>query len=160
MEEIASDIFRIKIPLPTFKYLNSYVIRGKNRHLVVDTGLDLPECLEVMKTALDRLGIVLKNADFFITHFHGDHAGLIVRLAAKESRIYFNEPESQLIGSYNFFEHLIGYNRKNGFPDNRLQAMAKRASNHIQDYAWKNGLKIVKEQLRGHILTACCSNWF
>jgi len=155
MEEIAPDLFRIKIPLPTFKYLNSYIIRGKNRHLIVDTGLDSPECLEVMKTALDRLGIDLKNADFFITHFHGDHAGLLSRLAEKESKVYFNEPESRLIGSCNFFEQLIAYNRKNGFPDNRLQATAKRTSSHSQDYGWKKCLKIVEEGDRIRVEDRC-----
>ncbi|HPJ67037.1 MAG TPA: MBL fold metallo-hydrolase [Desulfobacteraceae bacterium] len=155
MEEIAPDLFRIKIPLPTIKYLNAYVIRGRDRHLIVDTGLDSTECLEVMKTALDRLEIDLKNADFFITHFHGDHAGLLSRLAEKENRIYFNEPESRLIGSCNFFEHLIAYNRKNGFPNSRLRTMAKSISNNSHDYGWKKSLKIVVEGDRIRVGDRC-----
>ncbi len=145
MEEIASDLFRVKIPLPTIKYLNSYILKGKDRHLIVDTGLDSAACLEVMETALHRLGIVLKNTDFFITHFHGDHSGLLSRLAGKENRIYFNEPESRMIESYNFFEHLMAYNGKNGFPENRLRERVHRSSDRNHGYRWKKALKVVTE---------------
>ena len=145
MEEIAPDLFRVKIPLPTIKYLNSYIIKGKDRNLIVDTGLDSAECLTVMETALHRLGIVMKNTDFFITHFHGDHSGLLSRLAGKENRIYFNKPESGMIESYHFFEHLMAYNLKNGFPEKRLRAMDHRPSDRNYGYRWEKDLKVVEE---------------
>ena len=92
---------------------------------------------------------------FFITHFHGDHAGLLSRLAGKENKVYFNKPESRLIESYNFFEHLIDYNRENGFPDNKLQAIAQRFSNYSHDYGWKKSLKIVEEGHRIRVGERC-----
>lgn len=42
------DIYRIEVPLPNnpLRYLNSYVVRGRDRFLVIDTGFNRPECRE------------------------------------------------------------------------------------------------------------------
>ena len=66
IEEIRHNFYRIEIPLPNspLKYLNSYVIRSDDRHLIVDTGLNRKECLEAMKTGLEELDIDLANKLF------------------------------------------------------------------------------------------------
>ena len=86
-EEICQNIYRIEVPLPEnpLKSLNSYVIKGKDRNLVVDTGFNQKICLEAMQTGLSTLGIDLSQTDFFITHFHADHFGLVAVLGAVQS---------------------------------------------------------------------------
>ena len=41
MEEVLKGLYRIEVPLPRspLKYLNSYVVKGKDRHLIIDTGM-------------------------------------------------------------------------------------------------------------------------
>ena len=48
---------RLEIPLPNspLKSLNSYVVTGADRNLVVDTGLNRPECLKAMQDGLAEL---------------------------------------------------------------------------------------------------------
>ena len=101
-QEILPELFQLKIPLPEspLKYLNSYVIRDAERSLIIDTGLNRRECLEAMQAGLRQLGIDLKKADFFITHLHADHFGLVGKLATDASDVYFSRPEKELMESW------------------------------------------------------------
>ena len=99
IEEIASDFYRIEIPLPDtlLKFVNSYLIRDSERNLIIDTGMYNDECLNAMQAALKKLDINLKKTDFFITHCHGDHIGLVTRLIQEGSIVYMNKLDTQII---------------------------------------------------------------
>jgi glyoxylase-like metal-dependent hydrolase (beta-lactamase superfamily II) len=98
-EEIASNFYRIEIPLPEIqlKSVNSYVVRDKERNLIIDTGMFNDECFNATLAALGKLDVDLKRTDFFITHCHGDHIGLVSRLIQAGSVVYINELEIQFI---------------------------------------------------------------
>ena len=117
-EEIDEDLFRLRIPLPetSLKYLNAYVARGKDRHLVVDVGLNLEVCRSDMLAGLDILDIALERTDFFITHFHADHLGLLPDLAGPSSTVYFNNPEARLLNKWKGTGDMIDFSVKHGFP--------------------------------------------
>ena len=85
-------IYRLEIPLPgsPLKAVNSYVIKGRERNLIIDTGMRRKECLDAMRAGLDALDISLPDTDFFITHFHADHLGLVSDLAT-ETAVYLPE---------------------------------------------------------------------
>jgi len=121
-EEICRNLYRIEVPLPDspLKSLNSYVIRGKDRNLVIDTGFNRKTCLTAMQTGLSALGIDLSRTDFFITHLHADHFGLVGRLATDTSRIYFSRPDAEIMENWEGFEPMIAYAGKHGFPENEL----------------------------------------
>jgi glyoxylase-like metal-dependent hydrolase (beta-lactamase superfamily II) len=122
IEELFPDFFRIEIPLPNspLKFLNSYVIRSSDRNLIVDTGLNRRECLDAMQSGLQQLGIDLAKTDFFITHLHADHFALLSKLATPSSRVFFNRPETELIEASGWWERMLSYAAKNGFPENEL----------------------------------------
>jgi glyoxylase-like metal-dependent hydrolase (beta-lactamase superfamily II) len=83
-EEVASGIFRIEVPLPQnpLKMLNAYLVRGEQRHLLVDTGFNRQECREALYAGLEAVGAQPGETDLFITHMHADHCGLAADLAA------------------------------------------------------------------------------
>ncbi|MBI4772939.1 MAG: MBL fold metallo-hydrolase [Deltaproteobacteria bacterium] len=128
IEEIAHDLLRIEIPLPgsPLKAVNSYVIRGQDRNLIVDTGLDHKECLKAMQAALTELQIDLRKTDFFITHLHGDHCGLVHRIATATSKTYLNQPDLEII---------VGW--AHGFPENELQAILDKRPGSKINPVWK-----------------------
>ena len=127
IEELLPDLFRIEIPLPNspLKYLNSYVIRSPERNLVIDTGLNRKECLEAMQNGLGELKIDLGKTDFFITHLHADHFGLVSKLVTDTGKVFFNRPDSEIIESWDGWDPMVEYAGRNGFPENELKNALK-----------------------------------
>jgi glyoxylase-like metal-dependent hydrolase (beta-lactamase superfamily II) len=127
IEELLPDFFRIEIPLPDspLKYLNSYVIRSPERNLVIDTGLNRTECLEAMEAGLGELKVDLGKTDFFITHLHADHFGLVSKLVTDTGKVFFNRPDSEIIESWDGWEPMVEYAGRNGFPKNELKNALK-----------------------------------
>ena len=128
IDEVRPRIFRMEIPLPAnpLKAINSYVIKGEDRFLMIDTGMNRSECLEVMESSLKELRIDLEKTDFFVTHLHADHLGLISELARPSSKVYFNSPDAEVIREASHWEKMAEAAFLNGFPEEDLQEAIKR----------------------------------
>jgi glyoxylase-like metal-dependent hydrolase (beta-lactamase superfamily II) len=127
-DEIRPKLYRIEVPLPDnpLKAINSYVVKGPDRNLVVDTGMMRPECETVLRAGLEDLGVDLAETDFFITHIHADHMGLVADLATDSSKIYFNRPDGDMIAAARsdrsgFMERIILHARVGGFPEEEIE---------------------------------------
>lgn len=118
-EEVYPDIHRIEVPLPRnpLRAINSYVVRGDDRFLVVDTGMNRPECLHVMRAALEALSIDLSRTDFFITHSHSDHVGLVSALKTAGAHVFLSPVEAARVLDPNLWAGLAAAARAHGFPD-------------------------------------------
>jgi glyoxylase-like metal-dependent hydrolase (beta-lactamase superfamily II) len=145
VEEILSNLYKLEIPLPKspLKALNSYVIKSTKQNLIIDTGWNQEECMDAMQTGLRELGVDIRETDFFITHAHADHFGLISDLITDTSKIYFNQPDADRFKSGFRWDDFVNFARLNGFPENELQAIRQSHP----------GLKFrAKEGLTFHIL--------
>jgi glyoxylase-like metal-dependent hydrolase (beta-lactamase superfamily II) len=134
VEQILPDVYRIEIPLPgsPLKALNAYVLKGEERFLIVDTGWNQERCLRSMLSGLEEIGADLDRTDFFITHLHADHMGLIGRLIRKTTRVYLGKTDVALAlsiskGREERIKRLIGVYLSHGFPEPELQ---KAVENH------------------------------
>lgn len=98
----APAIYRTRIPLPNnpLKELNSYVLPDADRPLIIDTGFNRPECLSALLDGLHELSVDLTKTDLFLTHLHGDHTGLAVKLAERGCTIFMNPDD------HNYFESM------------------------------------------------------
>lgn len=96
---IKPEIHRIFVPLPEnpLKNLNSYIIKTKERNLLIDTGFNRPECFEALMKGLEELNIDLNKTDIFLTHLHSDHAGLINKLQTENSVTYMGKTDYEYI---------------------------------------------------------------
>jgi glyoxylase-like metal-dependent hydrolase (beta-lactamase superfamily II) len=123
IEEILPNLYRIEIPLPKnpLRALNSYAIKSSERNLIIDTGWNEEPCMNAMQAGLSKLGIDIKKTDFFITHLHADHMGLLSSLATESSTIYFNRPDADRFNSGFVWDEFLDYARLNGFPEDELQ---------------------------------------
>ena len=132
VEEVWPNIFRMEIPLPAnpLKAINSYVVRGGNKFLIIDTGMNRPECMEAMQSSLKKLGVDLRQADFFITHIHADHFGLVSELVKDPSKVYFNHPDAEILKDPTHWDKLAAIVALNGFPVTDLQAALKKHPGH------------------------------
>jgi glyoxylase-like metal-dependent hydrolase (beta-lactamase superfamily II) len=147
IEEIQPSLFRLEIPLPNspLKFLNSYVIRSSDRNLIVDTGLNRKECLDAMNLGLKQLDIDLTRTDFFITHLHADHFGLVSKLATGTSRVFFNRPETELIEASGWWERMVAYAAKNGFPESELRAAIQSHPGREFASEWVPEISVLKD---------------
>lgn len=131
IEPITENLYRIEVPLPQnpLKALNSYVIKGKERNLVIDTGMNREECFEALTEGLAELEIDLKHTDFFITHLHADHLGLVSRVATESSKIYISRRDAEYFESYRKgkrWEEQREFSIRSGFPEKEtLDAITK-----------------------------------
>ena len=138
IEQVLPNIYRIEIPLPRspLKALNSYLVKGEGRYLLIDTGQNREECKREMLTSLKKLEVDLARTDFFITHLHVDHLGLVADLITDTSRVYFNQKEARIINSTRSEEEKRWQNRyafytSNGFPKAELEEAIKNHPFHL-----------------------------
>ncbi len=127
--EVAEGIYRLEVPLPgnPLKAVNSYVIKGRPRNLIIDTGMRRSECMEAMTEGLDALGVSASDADFFITHFHADHLGLVSEIAAEGATIYMNRPDTERLLSKGWFESRFEVSASlHGFPEKDMREAIDR----------------------------------
>jgi len=94
-EEIFKNLYRIQIPLPQspLKILNSYVIKGDERNILIDTGFNRPECKEALIDGLNELEINMDDTDILLTHLHADHTGLAPEIAENGTRVFISRSE-------------------------------------------------------------------
>ena len=122
-EEILPNLYRTEIPLPQnpLKALNSYLIKGDGRFLIIDTGMNREECMSVMSDSLKQLGVDLKRTDFFITHLHADHLGLVSSLTTDTSTIYFNQPDASVFKDPNLWDKITAFTRTTGLSEDEIE---------------------------------------
>ena len=128
IERIRPDLHRIEVPLPEnpLKSINSSVVTSGDRNLVIDTGMMRPECERVLRAGLDELDVQLGETDFFITHLHADHMGLVTELATDSSTVFVYRPDLRVVVAAledpaRFFDRLIGHTRRGGFSEQEIE---------------------------------------
>jgi glyoxylase-like metal-dependent hydrolase (beta-lactamase superfamily II) len=128
IEQVYPDIFRMEIPLPgnPLKAINSYVIKGGVRFLIIDTGMNMPECRAAMAAGLAELAVDLSRTDFFITHLHADHLGLVSELAGKSAKVYFNYPDEKIVNNPHHWEKIKATVLANGFSAEEMEAALRK----------------------------------
>jgi glyoxylase-like metal-dependent hydrolase (beta-lactamase superfamily II) len=141
--EIIPGFYQVKLPFPRnpLRDCNVYIIRGGDKSLMVDTGIDLPEAQSELLDAIKNLGIDLKKTEFFLTHMHVDHTGNLIVLADDNSTVYFSHPDAAIL-DYNSPENRVSratLSVKNGFPPGDMTAGGplERRSHPMRDFAEK-----------------------
>lgn len=134
-QEIMPDLYQIEVPLPNSPLMavNCYLVKGDGRFLLIDTGMDREECKREMLSSLKAIDVDLSLTDFFITHIHIDHLGLLPRLATENSKIYFNRQEASALDFQAHWQQLGAFFRLNGFP---VAEMEKALAGH-PGYTWQ-----------------------
>lgn len=94
-QEIMKNLYCISVNLPNspLRNLNSYLIKGEGRNILIDTGYNHPECREALLGGLDELEIDMANTDILLTHLHADHTGLAPEIAVPGTRVFISRAE-------------------------------------------------------------------
>ena len=127
VDKVFENIHRIELPLPRnpLKSVNCYLIKDEGRDLLIDTGMNRPECRSAIESGLKELNVDLNRCDFFITHLHSDHMGLVSHLATEGATIYFNRIEAKMIRTAKeqggFGSRMTDFARVAGFSDSEVE---------------------------------------
>lgn len=134
------------VPLPgnPLKNLNAYLIKGKDRNLLIDTGFNRPECRAALLSGLDELGVSMDGTDIFLTHLHSDHTGLAPSVAGPDTRIFISRTDGErLIATSHTggWSRLDAVHRREGFPeaeilDSHTSPMRMYCSEPFEDYTF------------------------
>ena len=89
VKEVYENIYQIPIGLPKnpLKELNAYLIKGRDKSLLIDTGFNREECKKDLMEGIREIGVDLKDLDVFITHLHADHSGNVSEFKATSENI-------------------------------------------------------------------------
>lgn len=100
IHKICDNIYRIQAPLKgsTLRSVNSYVIKGSDRNLLIDTGYRTEACTETIREGLSALDVKLQDTDILLTHFHNDHSGAATDLIHPSRKIYVPVQEYPFFG--------------------------------------------------------------
>ncbi len=123
--KVIDNLYKVDIPLPKnpLKSTNSYILVSKDRNLVIDTGMNRKECFTVLKAVFEELALDLSKTDFFITHMHADHGGLVSEFITPTSKVYCSEKDSYIINlgrDEGYWGRTKNFLRQNGFPEEIL----------------------------------------
>jgi glyoxylase-like metal-dependent hydrolase (beta-lactamase superfamily II) len=141
VEEVLPGIFRVKVPLPNnpLKYTNSYFLLSGGKCLVVDTGFNVDESYDSLATAMQKLkGLGVSEFEFFSTHLHADHMGLIGRFS---SSIWMSSVEAEWIKAMSreprsYWVKVVEFYVKNGLPMEVARLMLKLHPGVRYVYRW------------------------
>ena len=94
-ERISEGLYSIPVPLPgnPLRELNSYLLTGGERAVLIDTGFRQEACRQALLAGLDELGVNRRDVDVVLTHLHSDHAGLAPEVVGDTGWIYVSGPD-------------------------------------------------------------------
>jgi len=126
-QQIAKNVWRIEVPLAgsPLKNLNSYLIAGGERSLLIDTGFRRPECLAAMERGLAETGVDRTRLDIFLTHLHSDHAGLAPQLL-RGGRLLISDRDADGLAACQkaeYWRRMYDSYAENGFPPEELEEL-------------------------------------
>lgn len=135
--ELKKNIYRIEVPLPKnpMKLLNSYLILGEDRNLLIDTGFNRPECRKAVFDALEELHISMDQTDLFLTHLHADHSGQVFTLKTEKNRAFAEPREATVVNRLHdpsYWDHIYREFRREG-----LKLPPEHAIETHPGYMWK-----------------------
>ena len=134
MIEVTPGIYRMPLPLPVtnLSHINTYLVKGDNGYLLIDTGWNTKEAFNSLKKQLADNGVNGQEISrIVVTHVHPDHYGLAEKLKNLfGATLAFHHLEKDFIETrYVSMEELIQelgqWLHRNGVPPERLAELQK-----------------------------------
>ncbi len=136
-KQITDNVFSIYVELPRspLKNTNAYLIKGKERNLLIDTGYRTQICMDSLTAGLRELDVEMGDTDIFLTHFHPDHTGLVPDLVAPDTRVFMSQEDTvrQLFTRDKATADSLTFQtqRANGFTDEQIARSPQMSSRSL-----------------------------
>jgi len=90
----------VELPNSPLRNINAYLIKGKDRNLLIDTGFKQETCRRTLLLGLSELEGSMEDTDIFLTHLHADHTGLAAEIAGERSKIYMSRDDCARVAGF------------------------------------------------------------
>ena len=122
------NLWRLDIPLEgnPLKNLNSYLIVGADRSILIDTGFRQDSCRQALTEQLAETGVDRERLDVFLTHLHSDHTGLAPEFVGSRGNIYISAIDGKglLAGlTDTYWQRIYREYVKEGFPQEEIDRL-------------------------------------
>lgn len=79
--------------------------------------------MTALSSGLSECGVNLEEIDFFITHMHADHSGLVSTFAREGTKVYFGRADAEIIRftTPEHWQDQVDFARRCGFPEEELR---------------------------------------
>jgi len=140
--EILPGVIQLKIPIPNnpLGNLNAYLLKGKDGHILVDTGWPTQETLDILIEELAGINLTPEDIkSIFITHAHPDHLGLAGRLRdlyGMKIMMHRSEAPSAAPDRWELDDHIWKWLLLNGMPESDVDVLKKRKWGQ-QQFVWR-----------------------
>lgn len=101
IQEVYKDIYMFPASLPNnpLREINIFVIKGKDRNVIFDTGFNKPESKQDLIDGLKALGLEVSDVDLVLSHLHSDHTGLASMFSDAGCRVYAGPIDGKLMNA-------------------------------------------------------------
>ncbi|MFP3975936.1 MAG: MBL fold metallo-hydrolase [Dehalococcoidia bacterium] len=130
--QIVEGVYQIQIPLDNtpMGHVNTYLIKGDDGWVLVDTGWDTPSAFESLQSQLRDIGLDFRDITrILITHAHPDHFGMAGKIKGLSgAKVAMHRLEAETIQSRywdmdSLLQQMGDWLRSNGIPDEELPAL-------------------------------------
>ena len=128
--EVAPGFWRLPMPIPghTLGGVSAFLVRDDDGFALIDSGMDIPSCVEALEGHLDALGVPISAIHTVVaTHCHPDHLGQASRLRARSgARVWLHALDAPLVDPAQptgdaDLAALAGWLTRYGFPPNEAE---------------------------------------
>jgi glyoxylase-like metal-dependent hydrolase (beta-lactamase superfamily II) len=123
LDRIRPDLYRLRTPVfgRLDRGTNAYLITAGPRPLVIDPGQNDPPARKAFLSDLAELGLDPADLDFFVTHFHTDHFGLVPLVKGPAATVYIGRLEAQRHQTSNWWRDTVDLGLRLGLPQSDVQ---------------------------------------
>ncbi|MDO5026806.1 MAG: MBL fold metallo-hydrolase, partial [Tissierellia bacterium] len=128
MQEVYKNVFMFPVSLPNspLREINIYIVKGKDRSIVIDTGFNKPESKKDLLEGIKSLGLELKDLDLVLTHLHSDHAGLASMFAEAGCKIYTSRIDGDILNHTiqdAYWEYFLTFRKLYGMDEDEVDVI-------------------------------------
>src|SRR5688572_29712086 len=138
--EIAPSFWRLPMPIPghTLGGVCAFLVRDRDGYVLIDSGMDIPSCIETLEEHLALLGVPLPAIHTIVaTHCHPDHLGQAARLRARGgTRVWLHTLDAPLVHPAHpvgdaDLDALVFWLARHGFPPEEAEEARDAVDAHL-----------------------------
>ncbi len=99
LTNVYPSVYQLELKLPDnpLRVINTYLIKGSVRNLIIDTGFNTEDTRKTLLDAMDELKMTRDQTDLLVTHLHSDHSGLAAHLGKVGMTVYTGKKDGALL---------------------------------------------------------------